>query len=239
VITSIARQTDLLALNATVEAARAGDAGKGFAMVANEVKELAKQTAKATGDISLRIRNIQGNTKDAVQAIGTIGTVINKVSQIAGTIAAAVEQQDATTNEMSRNVAEAAQSTSEGANESQESVKELAQNVHTVGRTGRSIQILTSRRPPENSCTVKQAAEEVCPVFLLLKELGLLLNLLLSAGVHRRFDAQGKQGVPVLLGAVHCCIVEQKLRVGGCRGAKLERRSLRKAAATLRIDRGC
>src|SRR6202166_1835556 len=101
VITSIAQQTNLLALNATIEAARAGEAGKGFAVVANEVKELAKQTAKATEDISQRIRNIQGNTKDAMQAIEMIGTVINKVSQIAGTIAAAVEEQDATTNEMS------------------------------------------------------------------------------------------------------------------------------------------
>src|ERR1700730_1620841 len=144
VITSIAQQTNLLALNATIEAARAGDAGKGFAVVANEVKELAKQTAKATEDISQRIRNIQENTKGAVQAIGTIGTVINKINQIAGTIAAAVEQQDATTNEMSRNVAaaargseeitrnisgvaEAAQSASRGVDESQQSVKELAQ----------------------------------------------------------------------------------------------------------------
>ena len=144
VITSIAQQTNLLALNATIEAARAGEAGKGFAVVANEVKELAKQTAKATEDVSLRIRKIQGSTESAVKAIDTIGTVIHKVNQIAGTIAAAVEEQDATTNEMSRNVAEAAraseeisrnisgvadaaQSTSRGVDDSEQSVKELAQ----------------------------------------------------------------------------------------------------------------
>ncbi|MGO9439166.1 MAG: methyl-accepting chemotaxis protein [Terriglobales bacterium] len=108
VITSIAQQTNLLALNATIEAARAGEAGKGFAVVANEVKELAKETAKATEDISRKIEAIQGDTSGAVSAIGQISTVIGQISDIQNTIASAMEEQSATTNEIGRNLAEAA-----------------------------------------------------------------------------------------------------------------------------------
>ncbi|HTZ32338.1 MAG TPA: cache domain-containing protein [Methylomirabilota bacterium] len=107
-ITSIAQKTDLLALNATVEAARAGEAGAGFAVVANEVKELAKQTAMATEDISRKIESIQGDTKGAVAAIKTISGIIDQVNAISATIATAVEQQSATTTEMSRNISDAA-----------------------------------------------------------------------------------------------------------------------------------
>jgi methyl-accepting chemotaxis protein len=113
VITSIAQQTNLLALNATIEAARAGEAGKGFAVVANEVKELAKETAKATEDISQKIEAIQTDTKAAVEAIASISEVINQVNGISSTIATAVEEQNATTNEMSRNVSQAAQGSGE------------------------------------------------------------------------------------------------------------------------------
>jgi len=113
VITSIAQQTNLLALNATIEAARAGEAGKGFAVVANEVKELAKQTANATEDISGKIEAIQNDTKAAVSAIDEIGKIINQINDIQNTIASAVEEQTATTNEIARNAAEAAKGSTE------------------------------------------------------------------------------------------------------------------------------
>jgi methyl-accepting chemotaxis protein len=149
VITSIAQQTNLLALNATIEAARAGEAGKGFAVVANEVKELAKQTAKATEDISRKIETIQGDTKGAVEAIAQIGTIINQINDIQNTIACAVEEQTATTGEISRNVAEAAKgssdiaknitgvaqaaySTTEGASNTKNSADELSRMAHDL-----------------------------------------------------------------------------------------------------------
>lgn len=108
VITSIAGQTNLLALNATIEAARAGEAGKGFAVVANEVKDLAQETAKATEDIARRVEAIQTDRGGAVEAIGQISTIIGQINDFQTTIASAVEEQTATTNEMSRNVAQAA-----------------------------------------------------------------------------------------------------------------------------------
>jgi len=122
VITSIAQQTNLLALNATIEAARAGDAGKGFAVVANEVKELAKETARATEDIGLKIEAIQSDTSGAVSAISEISEVIGRINDIQATIASAVEQQTATTNEIARSVTEAAG----GANGIAEDVTQVA-----------------------------------------------------------------------------------------------------------------
>jgi methyl-accepting chemotaxis protein len=161
VITSIAQQTNLLALNATIEAARAGEAGKGFAVVANEVKELAKETAKATEDISRKIEAIQSDTKGAVSAIGQIGTVIAQINDIQTTIASAVEEQSATTSEISRNlaeaakgsadinhniagVAEAAKSTASGAGETQKSA-------HALERMAAELQSLVGQFKYEDS----------------------------------------------------------------------------------------
>ncbi|MEV1289056.1 methyl-accepting chemotaxis protein [Micromonospora sp. NPDC049679] len=155
VITSIAEQTNLLALNATIEAARAGDAGKGFAVVASEVKDLAQETAKATEDISRRVEKIQLDSDGAVAAIASISQVIGRINEYQTTIASAVEEQAATSEEMTRNVsaaadgsgsitkgiaevADAARSTNAGVTETEQAAGQLAdlsgELEHLVGR---------------------------------------------------------------------------------------------------------
>jgi methyl-accepting chemotaxis protein len=151
VVASVAEQTKLLALNATIEAARAGEAGKGFAVVANEVKELAKETARATEDIGQKIEAIQRDARGAAGAITQIGVVINQIHDMQATIASAVEEQTATTNEIARNIAEAAQggaeiskgisevatamkSTAEGADQTRQAAAELARMAAELGK---------------------------------------------------------------------------------------------------------
>ena len=136
VITSIAAQAYLLALNATIEAARAGEAGKGFAVVANEAKELANQIAKAAEDICQKTQAIQTDTQGAVDAIAEISMVINQSNDISNTIASAVEEQSATTNEITRNVSHVAK----GSEEITNNVAGVVQAVHQTSSGAQKTQ---------------------------------------------------------------------------------------------------
>ncbi len=155
VITSIAQQTNLLALNATIEAARAGEAGKGFAVVANEVKDLARKTARSSDEIARKIESIQADTSEAVTAISRITAIIHQINDIQTVIAASVEEQAVTTREIARSVSEAAmgsteiarnitgvaetaETTTQGASETQRAAGELA-------RLATELQVLVSQ----------------------------------------------------------------------------------------------
>ena len=143
-INSIASQTNLLALNATIEAARAGDAGRGFAVVASEVKALAAQTAQATKEIGSQITEIQGATADSVNAIKEIGATIGNISQVTAAIAAAIEEQGAATNEIARNVQQAAEGTSQTASNITEVNKGAAETGSASAQVLSSAQSLSS-----------------------------------------------------------------------------------------------
>ncbi|MBB4266668.1 methyl-accepting chemotaxis protein [Roseospira visakhapatnamensis] len=141
-ISDIAKQTNLLALNATIEAARAGEAGRGFAVVANEVKVLANQTAKATEDIANQVGTMQAATREAVDAIQGIVAVISEMNEITTAVSAAVEEQTASTGEISQNAQQAARST-------QDSSDNIAEVTGSTGITGRHAE------------QVRQAADDV------------------------------------------------------------------------------
>jgi methyl-accepting chemotaxis protein len=128
VITSIAEQTNLLALNATIEAARAGEAGKGFAVVANEVKDLARKTARSSEEIGKKVGSIQADSEQAMQAIGRITAIIRQINDIQTVIAAAVEEQAATTSEIGRSVTEAAAGSTD-----------IARNITDVAETAQGV----------------------------------------------------------------------------------------------------
>jgi len=134
-IGDIAAQTNLLALNATIEAARAGEAGKGFAVVASEVKSLAKQTAKATGEIASQISAVRDVTGAAVKAIKQIGATIEEVSSVAASIAAAVEQQGASTQEIARNAQAAAGRTQDAS----QTVMRMSEAADAAGATAQAV----------------------------------------------------------------------------------------------------
>jgi methyl-accepting chemotaxis protein len=136
VISGVNKQTNLLALNATIEAARSGEAGKGFSVVAGEIKELARQTSRSADDIGHKIEAIQARTLLSAQSIRNIGEVINRIHEIANSIASAVEEQTATTNEMGRNLSEAAKS----GEEISSNISNMAEAVNSVSKGAVDIQ---------------------------------------------------------------------------------------------------
>ncbi|NOQ46621.1 MAG: DUF3365 domain-containing protein [Desulfobulbaceae bacterium] len=155
-ITKISEQTNLLALNATIEAARAGEAGKGFAVVANEIKELAKQTAEATGEIKTRIDSIQNSTQATVSQIQQITQVINEVNEIVVSIVTAVEEQSATTVEISENISQASigiQEVTKNVAQVSTVSGEVAQDIAEAGQASESIS--------RGSDHVKSSADEL------------------------------------------------------------------------------
>ncbi|WP_457577251.1 bacteriohemerythrin [Desulfomarina sp.] len=164
VITEISEQTNLLALNATIEAARAGEAGKGFAVVANEIKELARQTADATGEIRSKIESIQNSTNETITEIKQISEVINKVENIVTDIDTAVDEQSATNSEIADNIMQAAQ----GIAEVNENVAQVSAAADNIARDITGVSDV-SRELVQSSNRVKQSAGDLTGISLELQ----------------------------------------------------------------------
>nr|WP_321467388.1 methyl-accepting chemotaxis protein [uncultured Desulfobulbus sp.] len=169
-ITEISEQTNLLALNATIEAARAGEAGKGFAVVANEIKELAKQTAAATLDIKQQIAGVQGTTGETVKEIQEITGVIDQVNVIVATIASAVTEQSAATEEIARNIEQASQGlqeVNENVSQSSTVADTISRDIAEVNRANAEISSSSehSRTSAEEMLKLAQELNKIVAVF--------------------------------------------------------------------------
>jgi methyl-accepting chemotaxis protein len=205
-IEDIAGKTNLLALNATIEAARAGEAGKGFAVVGGEVKTLAAQTARATAEIGGRISTVQRATEDAVAAIRAIATQVGQVTQVAGAIAAAVEQQGATTREIVANV-QSVNATTAQVTERMESLRKQAE----MGSIDVGTVLEVSVGVTDGTTSLRE-------------EVQAFLESMERAGERRRFDRhavsiEARLGIAGREAAVRIADISR----GGCRVASADR----------------